>query len=267
MMKKRMCICVIFASLLIVLCLLLNVAPPDAPWIAKPQDEYSDAPIIRVIQEESPSVQSQIDTLKDLGFSADKVETEFFLQQLYSYWPEETLMRYPYWLVFTALGMEYDANDPTNFEGEINYRPSPLESENIEHYSDSVFNFMRNSCYTPEHYTYILSQIQRISGGEVVLDNIRSGRVLGIGRLWVSFSLDNVEYKFSIPSSGRRFNPEILTVVSDIAGENSDGKKIFWNGDEQGVHIVYCTKDTLLRLAEQTGINFCGLDDAQIELK
>ena len=173
---------------------------------------------------------------------------------------------YPYWLVFTALGYEYNALDPSDYEYEINYRKPPLDREEVAHYSDSVFNFKRNYCYTPEHYVYILGQIERISGGEIVLENIECRRVLGIGRMEISFTLDGQGYKFSIPGDRKRFNPEIITVIGDLAGEGSGGKMLFWNGDEQGVHIVYTTKETLNELAEQTGINFWGLDDAQTAL-
>lgn len=253
-------------ALVVGLCLILNVAPSDAPWIAEEREAYGGAAVLRVVQEDGPSVEEQIAVLEEIGFSADQVDNAFFLEQLYSNWNEETLMRYPYWLVFTALGMEYDAEDPSNFEAEINYRPAPLQREEIAHYSNSVFNFMRNYCYTPEHYVYILGQIERISAGRIALENIKSGRVLGIGRLWVSFTLNGTDYKFSIPGSRKRFNPEILTVIGALAGTDGGGKALFWNGDEQGVHMVYCTKDTLLQLAERTGINFWGLDGGQAAL-
>lgn len=245
---------------------LTLAAPPDAPWIAEERAGYEGGPVIRVIQEGSPPVEEQIAVLAELGFAADQVDGGFFREQLYAQWDEETLLRYPYWLVFTALGMEYDSRDPSNYEAEINWRQPPLQREEIAHYSNSVFNFMRNYCYTPRHYEYILNQIGRLSGGQVVLENVRSGRVLGVGRLWVSFTLNGADYKFSVPGSAKRFNPEILTVVGELAGEDGEGRRLFWNGDEQGVHMVYCRRDTLVRLAERTGINFWGLDDSQAAL-
>lgn len=256
----------IIIIILLITYFVLNVAPADEPWIAKERDVYNDTAVIRVIQENSPSSQEQIELLKEIGFYANLVDEEFFKEQLYYNWDEESLRRYPYWLVFTALGMEYDLNEPSNYEAVINYRSSPLIREEIAHYSDSTFNFMRNYCYTPEHYVYIINQVNRISKGQIDLKNVKSGRVLGFGRLWVSFTLNGTDYKFSIPGARKRFNPEILTVIGELAGADENDNMLFWNVDEQGVHIVYCSKDTLIRLKEKTGINFWGLDDGQVPL-
>lgn len=258
-------ICILAGAL--VLMRFLFIAPKDAPYIARERESYEGgSAVIRVVQEDSPPADEQIARLAELGFAADRVSDEFFKEQLLALWNEETLEMYPYWLVFTALGYEYNALDPSDYEYEINYRKPPLDREEVAHYSDSVFNFKRNYCYTPEHYAYILGQIERISGGEIVLENIECRRVLGIGRMEISFTLDGQDYKFSIPGDRKRFNPEIITVIGDLAGEGSGGEMLFWNGDEQGVHIVYTTNETLNELAEQTGINFWGLDDAQTAL-
>lgn len=256
----------LLAILLLALYVASSVAPADAPWIAEEGYDYGGDVVIRVVQDAAPSVQTQIDMLKELGFSADQVDEQFFLEQLYAMWDEWILLRYPYWLVFTALGSEYDMLDPENPEGSINYREPPLQREEIGHYSNCVFNFMRVYCGTCEHYVYILDQINRISGGQIRLENIESGRALGFGRLWVSFTLNGVDYKYSIPEREGRFNPEILTVIGTLAGADGEGRMLFWNGDEQGVHIVYCTRDTLMQLAERTGINFWGLDSGQVAL-
>lgn len=253
----------ILLGILILACLLF-IAPKDAPYIARERESYDDgSAVIRVVQENSPTADEQIAKLAELGFAADRVSDEFFKEQLLSMWNEETLEMYPYWLIFTALGYEYNSLAPDDYEAEINYRKPPFSRAEIKPYSDCSFNFRRNYCYTPEHYVYILSQIERISGGEICLGNIECRRAFGIGRLEVSFTLESESYRYSIPGSRKRFNPEIITVIGELAGENDEGKKLYWNGDEQGVHIVYQDKETLTRLAEETGINFWGLDDAQ----
>lgn len=72
----------IVGVLLLGIYLALNVAPPNAPWISKEREEYGGTAVIRIIQENSPSVQEQIDLLKNLGFAANQVDDDFFLEQL-----------------------------------------------------------------------------------------------------------------------------------------------------------------------------------------
>ena len=254
-MKKRPLITA--AVMLIVVLLIVLILPIPLPVIP-PGDEpllpvYKETGNgFRVVSNEIP-VSEQLRTLYRLGFvPRDEMKDLFEARLTEDGWPEHVIEMYPYWLAFTALGWGH-----------------PAEDGEAVPYSDTTYCFSTWNNLTPESYAHTLSQIERLSDGEIPLKNVKSGRTSIVKRLWVSYELADVAYKWTIPDDIFRnphqiYNPNIIDIISKYSASDEYGRDLFWMHDEQGFHLVYATEQSLMNLRDVTGINFFGPDDNQM---
>lgn len=265
MRKMLLGLLLILAVFVLGFLVLSRTAPAGSQWLEAYQSpEYA---VIRVVSEGTrPTPEEQLETLAETGFAPAQDQREAFESYLLGErgWPRETLERNPYWLCFTGLGFCYVPGD--EYELGLEYPEDYARVADAVYFSDDIFHFPHHSFDEPEQYVYVLSQVARISGGEIQLEAVEGGRDL-LGRTWVSFTLHGETRRYMIRREYNHwFNANLLTEVSELAGEGSDGRRLYWRDDELGFDMVYRSRRELETLAERTGINFFGLSQGQITL-
>lgn len=265
MRKKLLGLLLILAVFTLGFIVLSRTAPAGSQWLEAYQSpEYA---VIRVVEDGArPTPEEQMETLAELGFAPAPDQREAFAYYLSAEvgWPQETLEQYPYWLCFTGLGACYVPGD--EYELGLEYPEDYARVADAVYFSDDIFHFPHHSFDEPEQYVYVLSQVGRISGGAIQLEDMDGGRDL-LGRTWVSFTLNGETRRYLIRKEYNHwFNANLLTEVSELAGEGPDGRCLYWRDDSLGFDMVYRSRKELETLAERTGINFFGLSQGQIIL-
>lgn len=222
--------------------------PSDEPWL----ERYDGMGFSMRLTSDRIPVEDQRTILADLNYTINSEVSEVYYEWLHTEgWPDDTLERYPFWLVFTSLGSE-----TTDENGQVVY------------FSDSTYCFNKNSDSSQpveSIYARIFEQINRISGGELNIDNVDI-RFSSLGSRYIlSYELNGEPFKWS--TKGDRYynyNPNIMKEISECSKNDGHDKNLYWRDDEQGIHIVYRTDDEIKLLYEVTGINFLGADSSQL---
>lgn len=132
-------------------------------------------------------------------------------------------------------------------------------------FSDDTMHIPHSKFDSPEQYAYVLSQLSRITGGAIQLEQIQAGRCWP--DRWVSFELNGETYVYRIETESLNwFNANLLTEIDRLAGPGPEGQHLFWRDDSLGFDITYRTEAELDALAAQTGISFTGLSRGQVPL-
>lgn len=252
-LKKIAIITIGLVSLLLILILYLILdwpfVPSDEPWLEKYEETGNS---VRFISDEI-AVEEQISILADLDYMCIPEMLELYNDRLYREWPEHILERYPFWLTFTTLGRE-----------EID------ENGNVLYFSDNSYSFASLYDIDPElmgmTYVKTIEQINRISGGELDIQNVNA-QYYPLGyRIVISYELNGESFKWSTRRSNyiNYYNANIINVISEYSKNDKYEKNLYWMHDDQGIHIVYRTYDEIIQLYEVTGINFLGMDRNQL---
>jgi len=252
MKKIKTIITAILMVLILSFLVLLSViywpfVPSDEPWL---EDYDGEGFSMRFISDEVP-VEEQIAILADLDYTVNPEMSELYYDWLRTEgWDDSVLEVYPFWLVFTSLGW-----GRTDENGQAAY------------FSDSTYCLERKiySRSQPEELDYIkiLEQVNRISGGDLNICNVEAQYYKLGDRIVLSYELNGEPFKWSIRSS-QFYNANVVKVVSEYSKNDKYDKNLYWQHDEQGVHIVYRTYDEIVQLNEVTGINFLGADGDQL---
>ena len=227
---------------------ILPIPPKDEPWLLIYRETGNNSSI-RFISDKQIPLSNQLAALYQLGFvPKDDMRESYERRLIEDGWTDFDYEYYPYWLALTALGWEEE-----NDKGEL----FP--------YSDMIYCFDAWDSNEPENHFHTLSQIERLSSNEIPLSNIQSGRKRYTRRMWVSYELNGELFKWSVPR-GRIYNPLIIDKICKFSMMDTYDKNLYWRHDEQGIHLVYTTREILNQLYNETGISFFGLDDNQIRL-
>lgn len=224
--------------------------PSDEPWL---ENYEGPAFSMRFISDKIP-VEEQMAILADLNYTVNPEISGLYDDWLRTKgWENRILERYPFWLIFTSLGLEdMDENGQAVYFSDSTYC--------LEH---KIYSRTQSSDL--DDYVKILEQINRISGGELDIRNVDAQYYLLGGRIVLSYELNGEPFKWSIRSS-QFFNGNVVKVISEYSKKDEYDKNLYWLHDEQGVHIVYRTYDEIMKLYEVTGINFFGPDSNQLTI-
>lgn len=238
--------------------------PQDAVWLeAYDAPEGTTLPLAE--PEGTPDAAAQLETLAALGFAPSEAEADAFQNYIFSEigWPLETLEMYPYWLCFTALGACYVPGDV--YDLDLSAEADFARVGEARWFSDDTMHIPHANFDSPEQYAYVLSQLERITGGEIRLENIQAGRCWP--DRWISFDWNGETYAYRIQTESTNwFNANLLTEIDRLAGPGPEGQRLYWRDDALGFDITYRTPEALEALAEQTGISFTGLSRGQVPL-
>ncbi len=220
--------------------------PSDEPWL----ERYDGMGFSMRFTSDRIPVEEQRTILADLNYTINPEVSEIYYEWLHTDgWDDSILERYPFWLLFTSLGREI-----TDENGQVIY------------FSDSTYcleKYPESPQPAESIYVLMFEQINRISGGELNIDNVDVKYSSLGGRIILSYELNGEPYKWSIKGS-RDYNPNILKEISECSKNDMHDKNLYWQDDEQGIHIVYRTDDEIKQLYEVTGINFLGADSSQL---
>lgn len=247
---KSIVLILILSFLILFLVIFWPFVPSDEPWI---EDYEGPAFSMRFISDRVP-VEEQLAVLADLNYTVNPETAELYEDWLHKdRWDGNILERYPFWLIFTTLGLEgIDEN------GQVVYFSDSTYCLEQKIYSRSQPSYL-------DDYVKILEQINRISSGELDIRNVDAQYHSLGGRIVLSYELNGELFKRSIRNS-QFFNGNVVKVISEYSKDDEYDKNLYWLHDEQGVHIVYRTYEEIVQLYEVTGINFLGPDNNQLTI-
>lgn len=221
--------------------------PSDEPWL---EDYEGPEFSMRFISDRIP-VEEQMAIWADLNYTVNPEISELYDDWLRTDgWSDSVLERYPFWLTFTSLGREV-----TDENGQVVYVSNSTYCLKHKIYSRAQPSEL--------DYMKILEQINRISGGELDIRNVDAHYYPLGGRIVLSYELNGEPFKWSIRSS-QFYNGNVVKGISEYSKNDKYDKNLYWQHDEQGVHIVYRTYKEIMQLYEVTGINFLGPDSNQL---
>jgi hypothetical protein len=190
----------------------------------------------------SPTVEEQIQVLRDLGFTFNLNDAGELIDCLLEQFEREGYEEDPYFLLLTVAGAElYDGN------------------RQVIRMCDDVWNFDMECMEEEDAYTRLLRNFIDLAKGELPLEHIESNIDFDREEAVVSFHLDGNSYQWRLTFEYDWADIDLFKKLGKLAAERNKGKQYIYFNDGQSLTLMYCDKQTWQRLNELSKKKFIKL--------
>jgi hypothetical protein len=184
--------------------------------------------------EQKVSFENQLKTFQQLNFNLNKNVEELDINR----WPngykefEET----PFSLMYMTLGQE-------------------IEREPFTPLTNKCWDFDTEAIEDHGAYIRIIQNLERITRGELKFYNIKDFVDIEKGKAWVSFTLNEDNYKWDMKVNNDWVDADIFPKIVSLTNKyNTKGKFTYFNTGGQNAVIGYETTESFAKIKKATGL-------------
>ncbi|PKL80957.1 MAG: hypothetical protein CVV25_01890 [Ignavibacteriae bacterium HGW-Ignavibacteriae-4] len=180
----------------------------------------------------NPSFEEQFQIFRDLEFELNEGTDKTDLAR----WEEQEFLDEPFSLMYLTFGQT-------------------LEREPWTPLSDKCWDFDTEAIYDNGSYIEIIKNLERITRGELVFEDVKDYVNIEEKKAWVSFSLGSENYKWNLKIDDDWVDTDLFIKIVELTDKvKSKGRYTYFDAKGQNSVIGYETLESLRGIRYKTGL-------------
>lgn len=186
----------------------------------------------------NPSFEEQLEIFKELGFELNTGIEKSDIDR----WGENDFLDDPFSLMYMTLGQTIEREPWT-----------PL--------TNKCWDFDTEAIEDHGSYVYIIKNLERITRGGLIFENVKDYVDLEEEKAWVSFTFNGKDYKWNLNVNDDWVDADLFSKIGNLTEcFKSNGRYTYFDTGGQNLVIGFETPESLQEIKNKTGLKIVWLN-------
>ncbi|WP_418604388.1 hypothetical protein [Hwangdonia sp.] len=185
----------------------------------------------------NPPFEEQFQIFKDLGFKLNEETNKSDLER----WDKQDFIDEPFSLMYMTLGQT-------------------IEREPWKPLTNRCWDFDTEAIEDHGSYVDIIKNLERITRGELIFENIKDYVDIEEEKAWISFTVSGKDYKWDLKIDNDWVDVDLFSKIVELTKKNkSKGRYTYFDTGGQNAVLGFETPESLKEIKRKTGLKITWL--------